>query len=167
MPLFLSTVFSSLIAMVVMLFVLYAPRLFGRRSYDVLRAMGSAVTGRVDAASTALGAVIFTIGGLIFGYLYGLLARTMMNQTDVFSNYETGLVLLEPVNVAYPFVGFWIGGGHGVALSLLLTIIVIEHHPVESFRGRMALVPLVMISHIVYGGVVMLFHHQFLQMFLN
>lgn len=163
MPLFLSTVFSSLIAMAVMLFVLYAPRLVGRKSYDVLRALGSGLTGRVDGGSTALGGVVFTVGGIVFGFLYGLLVRAMMGTIEPIENYATGLEFLGQVNFAYLFVGHWIGAGHGVALSLLLTVLVIEHHPVERFRGRMGLVPLVMISHIIYGGVVMFFHHQFLQ----
>lgn len=167
MPLFLSTVYSSIIAMVVMLLVLYGPRLLGRKSYDVLRALGSGITGKVDAGSTALGAVAFTVGGFVFGYLYGLLTQAMMTQGEVFANYTLDLSLLAPVNIAFPFVGHWIGAGHGVALSLLLTIIVIEHHPVDRFRGRMGLVPLVMISHIIYGGVVMFWHHQFLQLFLS
>lgn len=167
MTLFLSTVYSSLIAMIVMLFVLYAPHFLGRKTYDVLRALGSGITGRLDTASTLLGAVAFTIGGLIFGWLYGLLAWAMLHQGDVFANYTIDLVLLAQVNIAYPFVGFWVGAGHGVAVSLLLTIVVIEHHPIERFRGRMGFVPLVMISHIIYGGVVMFFHHQFLQVLLS
>lgn len=158
MPLLLSTVFSSLIAMAVMLLALYAPRLAGRKSYDVLRALGSGVTGRLDAASVALGAALFALGGLIFGFLYGLLAQQMMAGGEGLSAFgEPGWVLA--------FIGLWVGAGHGVFVSLIATVLVIEHHPLERFRGRMGLVPLIMVSHIIFGGVVLFFHYRFLNAF--
>lgn len=172
MPLFLSTIVSSLIAMVVMLLVLYFPRLVGRKSYDVLRALGSGVTGRLDSGSVLLGAGLYALGGLIFGLLYGLLAQTMLLGDESMS----GLAPFSPLGAeglrffsdpfwAFVFLGHWIGAGHGVAVSLLTVVLVIEHHPIERFRGRMGIIPLIMISHIIYGGVVMGCHYYFLRAF--
>ena len=163
MSLFLSTILASLIAMAVMLPFLYAPRLVGRKSYDVLRALGSGLTGRLDGRSVLLGAAVFVAGGLLFGFLYGLLAQAMLAGDETLPIYAAaGLAFLADPAWSFLFVGHWIGAGHGVVVSLAAAILVVEHHPIERFRGRMGLIPLIMISHIVYGGVVMFFHYQFM-----
>ena len=166
MSLILSTVFASLIAMAVMLLVLYFPRLIGRTSYDVLGALGSGLTGRLDKRSVTLGAAAFTGGGLIFGFLYGLLAQTMLGGEEAIiplpSYGAAGLRFLSDPAWSFAFLGHWIGAGHGVAVSLMTAVLVVEHHPIERFRGRMGVIPLIMVSHIIYGGVVMFFHYQFL-----
>lgn len=166
MSLILSTILSSLIAMAVMLPVLYFPRLIGRKSFDVLRALGSGVTGRLDARSMLVGVLLFTAGGLIFGFLYGLLAQTMLTGDEPFGPFPAygadGLRFLSDPAWSFAFLGHWIGAGHGVVVSLLTAVVVVEHHPIERFRGRMGVVPLIMVSHIIYGGVVMFFHYHFL-----
>ena len=163
MSLILSTLLSSLVAMVVMLFVLYFPRLLGRKQYDVLRALGSGVTGRLDARSVWLGTAMFVAGGIVFGLLYGWLAQVMLTGDETLPTYgAAGLAFLSDPAFVFLFLGTWVGAGHGVVVSLLTAILVIEHHPIERFRGRMALIPLIMISHIVFGGVVLMFHYLFM-----
>lgn len=163
MSLILSTLLASLIAMILMLLLLYFPRLLGRKSYDVLHALGSGVTGRLTPGSVWLGAAMFLVGGLIFGFLYGLLAQTILTGGDSLPMYGAdGLAFLSDPAWMFLFVGLWVGAGHGVVVSLLAAILVVEHHPIERFRGRMGLIPLIMLSHIAFGGVVMFLHDRFL-----
>lgn len=162
LSLILSSVAAGLIATSVMVAFLYLPLLWRGAYYDVLGALGSAVTGVLDSRSRFIGALIYYAGGQLFALLYGWAAlalrgsRLPLPQWQVLPNWPV------EINLVYPALGALIGLGHGIVVALLVTIIVIEHHPLETFRTRYILVVSQLISHVVFGIVVMFFHSQFL-----
>lgn len=162
-PLLLSSVAAGLIATSVMVFFLYLPLVWRGNYYDVLGALGSALTRKIDAQARFLGALIYFGGGVFVAIFYGWVVLALMQgrfvpQLNVLSGLPT------QVNLFYPFLGAAIGLGHGILVAFFVVIIVIEHHPLEAYRARFILVISQLISHIVFGITVMFFHSQFLQL---
>lgn len=169
--LMLSAVASGLIATFVMVFFLYLPLTWGGDYYDVLGALGSAITRQVDARSRFLGGVIYFAGGLVFAIFYGWVVLALLQLEGINTSMVPQLRILPglpvSVNIFYPLLGAVLGLGHGILVALLVTIIVIEHHPLERFRQRFILVISQLISHVAFGITVMFFHSQFLQLLLQ
>ncbi len=165
-PVLLSSVAAGLIATGVMVFFLYLPRLWDGEYYDVLNALGSAITGRVGERSVFLGSLLYFGAGIVFAFLYGLLAATLLQAGQMFDLPEIMILPDLPleIDLLFPVVGALLGLAHGLIVALLVTIIVIEHHPIERFRSRYALVASQIISHLAFGATVMFFHSQFLQL---
>ncbi len=167
LTLVLSSVAAGIIATLVMALFLYLPLLWGGDYYDVMGALGSALSGQLNGRSRLIGAVIYFGGGIIFALLYGwavlafLQSGAPIPEIIVFSNMPV------EINLFYPLLGIVLGLGHGILIALLLTIIVIEHHPLERFRSRYILVISQLISHVAFGATVMFFHSQFLQLLLG
>lgn len=168
LALLLSSVAAGLIATSIMLFFLYLPRLWDGQVYDVLGAFGSAITGREDSRSTFIGSLLYYAGGIAFALLYGWLVLTLMDAPSG-AGVPQVIVLSSPVviNLVYPMMGLMVGLGHGGLVALLVTIVVIEHHPLQRFRDRYTLVVSQIIGHLVFGATVMFFQHQFLQLLLG
>ena len=162
-PLLLSSIAAGLIATSVMVFFLYLPLVWRGNYYDVLGALGSALTHRIDAQARFLGALIYFGGGIFVAIFYGWVVLALMQggfvpQLNVFEGLPT------KINLVYPFLGAALGLGHGILVAFFVVIIVIEHHPLEQYRARFILVISQLISHIVFGVTVMFFQSQFLQL---
>jgi hypothetical protein len=169
MLLVLSSVAAGLIATFVMIIFLYLPLLWGGNYFDVLGALGSFRSGKVDGRARLIGAIIYVIAGILFAYLYGWAAMALLQSGP---NLNFPRYMLFPnapteINLLFPAFGLAIGLGHGIIASLLMTIIVIEYHPIEQFHGRYILVLSQIISHLVFGATVMFFQSQFLQLLLG
>lgn len=166
-PLLLSSIAAGLIATSVMVFFLYLPLTWQGNYYDVLGALGSAITRRVDAQARFLGALIYFAGGVFFAVFYGWAVLSLMRL-----NYPVPQLNILPgfpveINLFYPILGLALGLGHGILVAFILTIVVIEHHPLEQFRSRFILIISQLISHIAFGVTVMFFQSQFLQLLTN
>jgi hypothetical protein len=169
MLLVLSSVAAGLIATFVMILFLYLPLLWRGSYFDVLGALGSFRSGHVDARSRLIGALVYTIAGVIFAYLYGWIALMLFQSNPALNFPSWALFPNSPteINLLFPVFGLAIGFGHGIIASLLLTVIIIEYHPIEHFHTRYILVLSQIISHLVFGVTVMFFQSQFLQLLLG
>ena len=160
----LSSIAAGLIATGVMVLFLYLPRLWSGGHYDVLNAVGSAVTKAVDERAPLIGSLIYFAGGIFFAFLYGWIALVMLRTEQ--SALLPQLIILPDfpteINLIFPLVGLGLGFIHGMIIALLVTIVVIEHHPLERFRDNYRLVVSQLIGHVAFGFVVMFFHSQFL-----
>lgn len=164
MPLILSTIAAGIIAVGLMMVFAYLPILWNGRYYDILGALGSVATRTVDARSRFLGGIIYTLIGLVFAFLYGVVALGLLH-TDLprprIIWFSTPAVT---VDLFFPIIGLAIGLVHGVLVAFWLVIVVIEHHPLEEFRKQYILILSQAITHAVFGVTVMFFHSQFLQL---
>lgn len=167
--LILSSIAAGLIATSVMVFFLYLPITWNGDFYDVLGALGATITRTVDAQTRFIGGIIYFGGGLIFSLLYGWAVLALLRAEASFGIPQLIIFPSAPVeiNLFYPLIGAVFGLGHGVLVALLVTIVVIEHHPLERYRARFILVISQLISHVVFGITVMFFHSQFLQLLAN
>lgn len=163
-PLLLSSVAAGLIATGVMVFFLYLPLVWRGNYYDVLGALGSALTRKLDAQARFLGGLIYFGGGIFIAIFYGWVVLALMGTRGVIPQFVIFPGLPAQINLFYPLLGVAIGLGHGIIVAFFVVIIVIEHHPLEQFRTRFILVVSQIISHVAYGATVMLFHSQFLQL---
>ena len=168
-PLLLSSFAAGLIATAFMVFFLYLPQAWGGDTFDVVRAIGSALTGEVDRQSAYLGSVLYFAGGVVFAAFYGWIAALLIGANSGIQVPQIPLELGLPtdVNLFFPLLGIVLGLAHGGIVALFGTIVIIEHHPLERFRTRYQLIVSQIFSHLVYGAVVMFFHHQFLQLLLG
>lgn len=165
-PLLLSSVAAGLIATSVMVFFLYLPLVWRGDYYDVLGALGSAITHQLDARARFLGALIYFGGGVVFAFFYGWAVAALLQGELPIPQFVVFGDLPAEVNLFYPILGAAIGLGHGILVAFILTIVVIEHHPLEDFRERFILVISQIISHVAYGATVVFFQSQFLQLLL-
>ena len=165
--LLLSSIAAGIIATAVMVVFLYLPILWNGDYYDVLGAIGSVLTKEVDARSRLIGGILYFLFGILFALVYGWIALGMLQG----SMFELPRFIIFPsfpveINLIFPLAGLVLGLGHGIFVALLTTVMV-EHHPIPSFRTRYILVISQVISHLAYGATVMFFHSQFLQLFLG
>ncbi|MEM6430971.1 MAG: hypothetical protein AAF708_17170 [Deinococcota bacterium] len=164
MPLVLSTIAAGLIAISFMLLFAYLPLLWSGRYYDILAALGSVATRTVDARSRFLGGIVYGLVGLVFAFVYGVVALGLLHTNLP----RPSLVLFSTpavtVDLFFPLLGLIVGLIHGLLVAFWLVIVVIEHHPLERFRQQYILVLSQIIIHGVFGTTVMFFHSQFLQL---
>lgn len=163
-PLLLSSIAAGLISTGVMVFFLYLPLVWRGDYYDVLGALGSAITRRLDAQARFLGGLIYFGGGIFVSLFYGWVVLSLMQTTGIVPQFIIFPGLPAEINLFYPLLGVAIGLGHGLLVAFFVVIIVIEHHPLEQFRTRFILVVSQIISHVAFGATVMLFQSQFLQL---
>ena len=166
-PLLLSSVAAGLIATAVMVFFLYLPLVWQGNYYDVLGALGSAITGKLDGRARFLGSLVYFGGGIFMAIFYGWAVLALMQIPQPVPRIMILPGLPTEINLFYPILGVALGLGHGILVAFIVTIIVIEHHPLEQFRTRFILVISQIISHIAFGATVMFFQSQFLQLFLS
>lgn len=169
LPLLLSSFAAGLIATAVMVFFLYLPRLWQGVTYDVMGALGSAITGRENQQSRFMGTTTYFLFGLLFAVLYGWIVLTLLESPRTIEIPRWPALGGTPVEIdlLYPLLGALIGFVHGMVVAILVTVVVIEHHPIEKYRSRVGLIPSQVLAHVVYGALVMFFHHQLLQLLLN
>lgn len=114
---------------------LLLPRWVGLGHIDVIRAVGSLMTGKVENAFKP-GLLVHIGSGIVFAYLYWLFLGL------------SGL----PFNIV---TGFLLGTVHGVVVMLLVCIAIMEHHPIARYHERGPMTGLAQaIAHILYGTTV-------------
>ncbi len=163
----LSSVATGVIATTVMLIFLYLPLIWTGNHFDILAAIGSVVTKKVNARSRFLGGIIYFLFGILFSFLYGLLALSVLQNYEkvTFPGFVIPGTPIE-INLIFIIFGVAVGLGHGIVVALLATIVLIEHHPLEQFHTKFILVLSQLISHVAFGLSAMFFQSQFLQLFL-
>lgn len=111
------------------------PRWLGIGKIDVIPAVGALVTGKVENAF-APGYLIHFGSGIIFAYVY--------------------YVLLQLLNLPLVWWTFGMAGLiHGIVVMLLVSIVVMEHHPIAKYHERGPMTGLSqLLAHIIYGVVV-------------
>lgn len=133
----LLTLVAGLMATAAMTAVMYSVNAYGLASGDMMRAIGSYVTRRYDKSLTT-GILIHFAGGLIFALLYLLIWRIMDVQKPIILLYSGALM----------------GLAQGLVVSILLVIMVAEHHPLAKFRKAGFRVALIFVlGHMIYGLV--------------
>lgn len=169
LPLFLSTFAAGLIATAVMVFFLYLPRLWNGPTYDVMGALGSAITGNESQRARFMGTTAYFLVGILFALLYGWLVMAMLDAPRNIDVPRWQVLAGAPleIDLLFPLFGALVGLVHGIVVALLVTIVIIEHHPIAKYRARVQLVPSQVLAHVVFGATVMFFHHQFLQLLLQ
>jgi len=162
--LILASIASGVIATVAMLAVVYLPLAWRGTPCDVVGMLGSSLTGRENARTNYLGAVLFTLGGVLFAFLYGSLIVTLMGAQASMPSLPLGTALPTSIDLAYPLVGVAMGVAHGGVIALLMTILVTEHHPIARFRDGFSFVVPLMAGHLAFGATAGFFLHQLLQL---
>ena len=120
-------------------------------------ALGSAITRHLDGRARFLGSLIYFGGGVFFAIFYGWVVLALMRVPQPVPQIIVLSGLPTQINLFYPILGVALGLGHGILVAFIMTIIVIEHHPLEQFRTRFILVISQLISHIAFGITVMFF----------
>ncbi len=114
---------------------LLLPRILGWGKIDVILAVGALITKNPDRAFS-YGYVLHFLSGIVFAYIYwGLLT----------------LLSLPIVWWTFGLAGFI----HGIIVMLLVSIAVMEHHPVAKYHERGPMTGVAqLLAHIIYGVVV-------------
>lgn len=162
MTLLLSSVVSGLIATGVMIGFLYLPLLWRGVHYDTLGALGSILLDDVDARSRLVGAFLLVIGGVVFAFFYGWYTLMFLDGPFPAPPYFVFPGSPLETNLFYPLFGLIAGFCHGIFITLILTFVITDHHPLQSYRQAYPLILSFIIGHTVYGMTVMFFQSQFL-----
>ena len=163
-PLALSSVLTGLLGTAVMVAALNLPQLWGKPTYDTLGTLGSLFTRRLDAQSRAIGAVLLSLGGVVFAAFYGWIALMFFTGTFGSPEYLIFRDFPTTIDLFYPLVGLVGGFGQGMFAALILAFVVVDFHPVESQRSPFDLIQSFLVGNTVFGLVVMFFQHQLLQL---
>ena len=115
---------------------LLLPRWLGWAHVDVIRSGGSLVVGMNNRSAFPVGIAIHIGMGIGFAFLYyGFLTISSLP-----FNALTGLLL---------------GSLHGVVAMLLVSILIMEHHPNEKYHNRGPATGLAQLgAHMLYGTIV-------------
>lgn len=162
-----ATVATDFIATSILLLVLYLPLVWHGKIYDVLGALGSTLTRKLDNRARLLGALIYFGLHLLVTFLYGLVVASLMR-----AEYSIPGIIVNPggfpeIDLFYPLLGLAIGFGHGILVGFILTIVVAENHPFMATRSRFGVVISQAVAHVFYGAAAMFSLHQFLQLSLQ
>ena len=129
----------------VMTAFLLAPRWMGWANVDVIRAGGALVVGGLSRSAFPVGFAIHSTLGIVFAFLYA----AFLHFSSLPFNALTGLLL---------------GTLHGVVVMLLVSILIMEHHPVARYHERGPATGLAQLAaHMLYGftvGLIMGFAHR-------
>ena len=130
---FLSAGLAGTVAMTLFLLV---PRWLGRAHVDVIRAGGSLVVGSSNRSAFPVGLAIHIAMGIGFAFVYS----AFLSLSSLPFNALTGLLL---------------GSIHGVIAMLLVSILIMEHHPEPRYHDRGPSTGLAQLgAHMLYGTVV-------------
>lgn len=151
MGLFLAALISGMLATGVMILALYLPVLWGGLHYDTLGGLGAMVLRRVDARARVVGATLLLLGGVAFALFYGFVVQMFLS-----GPFPAPLYLLPGTEVNLFFVIFGLVAGfcHGIFIGIITTFVVVDYHPVPSYREVFPLLLSFIIGHTVYGVVV-------------
>lgn len=134
--LFLGAICGLIAAFVMNLFMRQVGRSFDRRA-DMVRALGSFFTGKLENAS-GVGTAIHSVAGIVFGMAYFAIMQAMG-------------ALIFPQAI---FLGIGFGFFHGLVTSYALMFYASERHPLEDYRkATMQEGVLHLFGHIIFGAV--------------
>lgn len=115
---------------------LMLPRWLGRVQVDVIQAGGSLVVGSGKRSAYPVGLAIHIAMGIGFAFIYS----AFLKLSSLPFNALTGLLL---------------GSIHGVIAMLLVSILIMEHHPEPRYHDRGPSTGLAQLgAHMLYGTVV-------------
>ncbi|NDE16654.1 hypothetical protein EBZ80_17155 [bacterium] len=137
-------VMTGIAATTAMTSFLYIIHWTGFANGDMVRAIGSAITGR-EEKSLLPGMAFHFIAGILFAALY---IYTLSFIPDMARGSPGRVARLTELGALLGFV-------QGLIVSFGLVIAVAEHHPIDRFREagfRVALVHIV--AHVIFGAVV-------------
>jgi hypothetical protein len=127
---------GGLAGTVAMTFFLLLPRWLGRAHVDVIRAGGSLVVGSGNRSAYPVGLAIHIAMGIGFAFVYS----AFLSLSSLPFNALTGLLL---------------GSIHGVVAMLLVSILIMEHHPEARYHERGPATGLAQLgAHMIYGTIV-------------
>jgi hypothetical protein len=117
-----------------------------RTNVDMIKALGALYTNTLEN-SLMPGIFMQFTGGILMTYVYGIFMSLL--------DYNTAY--------SYAFIGLGIGLVHGIATTLVLKILLAEHHPSEEYRtisksGASTHV----FAHLLYGLVIGAMYGSFL-----
>ena len=126
---------AGLLGTVAMALLLQIPAWLGMPRIDLMRAMGSYITGDRERAFMP-GLIIHFAVGIVFGYIYYWAFRFTQ-------------IPLTPLH------GLFAGAVHGTLVMLVVSIAILEHHPNQRYQRRGPLTGFAqLIGHVLYGLVV-------------
>jgi hypothetical protein len=160
----LASIAAGMIATVAMVAVTYLPLAWGGVPCDVIGMLGSFLVGDEGRRGRYLGGVAFTAGGVLFAVLYGMLIAQFMAAGAVVPRLTLDVALPTRIDLFYPLTGVAMGFVHGGVVTLLMTIVVTEHHPLDRHRGGVDFVVPLMAGHLAFGATAGFFLHQLLQL---
>ena len=164
LPLMLSSVLTGVLGTAVMVAALNLPQLWGRKTYDSIGTLGSLFTKRLDGQSRIIGALVLTVGGVVFALFYGWIALMFLTGTFDAPAYQVFRDFPTTIDLFYPLIGLVGGFAQGMFAALSLAFVVVDFHPIESQRNPLDLVQSFLVGNTVFGLVVMFFQHQLLQL---
>jgi hypothetical protein len=127
---------GGLAGTVAMTFFLLLPRWLGLAHVDVIRAGGALVVGSGNRSAFPVGLGIHIAMGIGFAFVYS----AFLSLSSLPFNALTGLLL---------------GSIHGVIVMLLVSILIMEHHPEQRYHERGPATGLAQLgAHMLYGTVV-------------
>lgn len=140
MPGLLMPLIAGICGVVVMTLFLRRARFFHLPETQMVRAIGSLVTKKVEG-SLLPGTLIHCSAGLVFAYCYYFFLTTAPDPGD---SWQIIVIVCTMIGLV-----------HGLIVTLFLVITVAQYHPIDEFR---ALTPGDMaahvIAHIAYGATV-------------
>ena len=135
MKIILSLLSGGIVGTFMMTAFLLLPRWMSWGKIDVVRAVGSLMTGRRERIFR-LGLLLHVAMGILFAFLYA----GFLNLSRLPFNAMTGLLL---------------GCLHGVIIMLLVSIVIMEHHPVAGYHEKGLGTGLAqLVAHMLYGATV-------------
>ena len=115
---------------------LLLPRWLGWAHVDVIRAGGALVVGSGHRSAFPIGMGIHIGMGIVFAFIY----------------YEFLSLSALPLNA---LTGLLLGSIHGVIAMLLVSILIMEHHPDSKYHNRGPATGLAQLgAHMLYGTIV-------------
>ena len=115
---------------------LLLPRWLGWAHVDVIRAGGALVVGSGHRSAFPIGMGIHIGMGIVFAFIY----------------YEILSLSALPLNA---LTGLLLGSIHGVIAMLLVSILIMEHHPDSKYHNRGPATGLAQLgAHMIYGTIV-------------
>jgi hypothetical protein len=130
-----SPLVGGLLGTLLMTLSLLLPKWLGLGNVDVIRAVGSLITRKVHHAFVP-GLILHLVSGIFFAYIYSLI----LFLSHIPFNAMTGLLM---------------GTLHGVVVMLLVSIMIMEHHPIAYYHKRGPMTGFAqLLAHMLYGLIV-------------
>ncbi|MEO6847522.1 MAG: DUF6789 family protein [Chthoniobacterales bacterium] len=131
----LAPLVGGLLGTLFMTLFLLIPRWLKIGHVDIIRAAGALATGKVENAYPP-GCAIHFGSGILFAYIY------------------VAVIHFAKLPINFMTCGL-IGAVHGIIVMLLVTIMIMEHHPVAKYHDRGPMTALMqLLAHIFYGMIV-------------
>jgi len=130
-----SPLVGGLLGTLLMTLSLLLPKWLGIGNVDVIRAVGALITRKVHHAFVP-GLILHLVSGIFFAYIYSFI----LFLSHIPFNAMTGLLM---------------GTLHGVVVMLLVSIMIMEHHPIAYYHKRGPMTGFAqLLAHMLYGLIV-------------